>query len=97
MKLLFIISDNGCDIICFISCIMFPGILSTPYDVFLQTFVIIDETSSADVGCRKNYLGSSVLDRNSEEIERFFGIIIWMGLFQLPSIQAYCRKSFIVL
>lgn len=35
------------------------------------------------------------MDTNSEEIERFFGIIMWMGLCQLPSIQAYWQTSFL--
>lgn len=71
--------------------------LMVPDDIMNE---IAFETNRYAAQCKnKNILRKSRIqkwvDTNLEEIERFLGIIMWMGLYQLPSIQAYWQTSFL--
>lgn len=78
----------------------------TPYDFYklmvsdeLINYIVIETNRYAQQCKQKNTSQKSRIikwvDTNSEEIEKFLGIIVWMGLFHLPSIQAYWQKSFL--
>lgn len=78
----------------------------SPYDFYklmvsdeLINHIVIETNRYAQQCKQKNTLQKSRIirwvDTNLEEIEKFLGIIIWMGLFHLPSIQAYWQTSFL--
>lgn len=78
----------------------------TPYDFYklmvtddIISHIVLETNRYAEQCKTRNNLPKSRIktwaNTTSDEIERFFGIIMWMGLFQLPSIESYWRTSFL--
>lgn len=78
---------------------------SSAFDIFKLFFtseiinlIVVETNRNAEQFLSKNRLSKSSrftkwVPTNNNEIQKFFGLIIWMGLVQMPAIENYWCNS----